>query len=230
MDFGDVGFYGADINNVSISDRIRIKYRRLNHSPFTYRFKVKNSGPPTKALVRLFLADEKGTPTTVEMDKFFWQFKSGTTEFERSSDDSSSVPRKAQSLYEIQEQSSYSGSNNLVNSGINEYTGCGWAKHLLVPRGNPEGFKTNLLVVISPLLKDDAAENTDWKTVSGLTHSLCGAPGAKFPDSRPMGYPFDRYRGWKNIISGRSNMKKVDITIFHEQGIDEYIKIKNLLY
>merc|ERR1719228_730327 len=86
MDPGDVGFYGADINNVSISNRIRIKYKRLNHSPFVYRFKVRNSGPPAKALVRIFLADEKGTPTTVEMDKFFWQFKTGTTEFERSSD------------------------------------------------------------------------------------------------------------------------------------------------
>ena len=76
MDLGDVGFYGIDINNVSISDRIRIKYKRLNHSPFIYRFKVKNSGPPAKALVRIFLADEQGTPTAVEMDKFFWQFKS----------------------------------------------------------------------------------------------------------------------------------------------------------
>ena len=223
MDFGDVGFYGADIQyNVSLSDRVRIMYKRLNHSPFIYRFKVKNSGPSAKALVRVFLADEKGTPTTVEMDKFFWNFKSGTTEFERSSDESSSVPRKAQGLYEIQEASAYSGSNNLVDTGIREYTGCGWAKHLLVPRGNPEGFKTNLLVVISPLLKDDAAETTDWKTVSTLTHSLCGAPGAKFPDSRPMGYPFDRYRGWKDIITGRSNMKRVGITIYHQQGIVDY--------
>jgi len=217
MDYGDVGFYGADINNVTISNRIRIKYKRLNHSPFVYRFKVRNNGPPVRGLVRLFLADEKGTPTTVEMDKFLWNFKTGTSEFERSYEHSSSVPRKAQTLYEIQESSSYSGSNNLVDTGIREYTGCGWPKHLLVPRGNPEGFKTNLLVVISPLLKDDAAKNTDWKTVSTLTHSLCGAPGAKFPDSRPMGYPFDRYRGWQNIVNGRSNMKRVGITIYHQE-------------
>jgi len=217
MDFGDVGFYGADINNVSISDKIRIKYKRLNHSPFTYRFKVRNRGRQTLGMVRVFLADEKGTPTTVEMDKFLWNFKTGTTEFERSSDESSSVPRNEQGLYEIQESSAYSGSNNLVDTGIREYTGCGWAKHLLVPRGNPSGFRTNLLVVISPLLPDDDAKTTDWKTVSTLTHSLCGAPGAKFPDSRPMGYPFDRYRGWRDIISGRSNMKRVEITIYHQQ-------------
>ena len=37
MDFGDVGFYGADINNVTISDRIRIKYRYSKLSSFTYK-------------------------------------------------------------------------------------------------------------------------------------------------------------------------------------------------
>jgi len=218
MELGDVGFYGADIGNITQSDRVRIKYRRLNHSPFVYRFTVTNSGPaPVDSIVRVFLADEKGTPTTVEMDKFFWRFKRGTTEFERSSDDSSSVPRKALGLYEIQEQSSYSGSYNYRSEDILQYTGCGWPKHLLVPRGSPTGFKTNLLVVISPLLPDDAAKRTDWKTVSSLTHSLCGAPGDKYPDSRPMGYPFDRYRGWRSVMRGRSNMKRVEVTIFHQK-------------
>ena len=151
------------------------------------------------------------------MDKFIWRFKRGTTEFERSSDDSSSVPRKALGLYEIQEQSSYSGSYNFDSGDLLQYTGCGWPKHLLVPRGNPSGFKTNLLVVISPLLDNDDAANTDWRTVSTLTHSLCGAPGEKFPDSRPMGYPFDRYQGWRSVIQGRSNMKRTQITIYHQK-------------
>jgi len=214
MDQGDVGFYGLDINN-TFTDRVRIKYKRLNHSPFFYRFRVNNRGSSTRALVRIFLADEKGTPTQVEMDKFIWTFRNGVTEFERSYDDSSSVPRRPLGLYEIQ-SSAYEGVDSAVNDPlINEYTGCGWAKHLLVPRGNPQGFETNLLVVISPLLPEDDAATTNWETVSTLTHSLCGAPGAKFPDSRPMGYPFDRYRGWQGIIAGRSNMKRVGVTIFH---------------
>ena len=60
MELGDVGFYGADIGNITQSDRVRIKYRRLNHSPFVYRFTVTNSGPaPVDSIVRVFLADEK---------------------------------------------------------------------------------------------------------------------------------------------------------------------------
>ena len=222
MEKGDVGFYGIDINN-TFSDRVRIKYKRLSHSPFVYKLRVRNSGPSRRGLVRIFLADEQGTPTQIEMDKFIWTFKSGATEFERSYDSSSSVPRKPLSLYEIQTRS-YEGVRNseVDDPMINEYTGCGWAKHLLVPRGNPTGFETNLLVVISPLLEDDAAATTNWETVSSLSHSLCGAPGVKFPDSRPMGYPFDRstYKdgnGWRSVMEGRTNMKRVGVTIVHQE-------------
>ena len=217
MEMGDVGFYGIDINN-TFSDRVRIKYKKLNHSPFEYRFRVKNSGPAQRGLVRIFLADEQGLPTQIEMDKFIWNFHSGEYEFKRSYDDSSSVPRRPLGLYEIQENSFEGVMSEVDDPMINEYTGCGWAKHLLVPRGNPQGFDTNLLVVISPLLPEDDAATTNWETVSTLSHSLCGAPGAAFPDSRPMGFPFDRYREpshWRGVIQGRANMKRVGVTIFH---------------
>ena len=63
MEDGDVGFYGADIsNNITNTDRVRIKYKRLNHSPFVYKFSVTNTGASSvDSIVRVFLADEKVT-------------------------------------------------------------------------------------------------------------------------------------------------------------------------
>ena len=217
MGTGDVGYFGLD--GVETHDqKIRVKYKRMSHTPFNYKFVVKNTGRRTRGMVRIFLAADVGTPTLLEMDKFVWTFNRGINKFQRSWNDSSYVPRRERGLYEIQDISLNATHSDEGDSGILEYSGCGWPKHLLVPKGNPGGFHMNLIVVISKLLKNDAAASTDWDTVSGLSHSLCGAPGAKFPDSRPMAFPFDRYRGWRDIIQGRTNMKKVDVNIYHQEG------------
>ena len=67
-----------------------------------------------------------------------------------------------------------------------QYCDCGWPFHLLLPRGTRDGMKCKLLVMITDWSKDQLSR-------CGSV-SFCGAekPGDKYPDGKPMGYPFDR--------------------------------------
>lgn len=65
------------------------------------------------------------------------------------------------------------------------YCTCGWPYNLLIPRGTREGMAFRLMVMI-----------TDWQEDQVLDRacgsmSFCGAKD-RYPDRRPMGYPFDR--------------------------------------
>ncbi|CAG8747321.1 23728_t:CDS:2, partial [Cetraspora pellucida] len=70
------------------------------------------------------------------------------------------------------------------------YCDCGWPFPLLLPRGTREGMKFKLFVFISNWELDKIPEQD---TRCGSL-SFCGARNLKdkYPDLRPMGYPFDR--------------------------------------
>ena len=49
--------------------------------------------------------------------------------------------------------------------------------------------------MLSRLLTDDSAAGADWAGLKQRSWSWCGVKEGQFPDSRPMGFPLDRYRG-----------------------------------
>lgn len=65
------------------------------------------------------------------------------------------------------------------------YCDCGWPYNLLIPRGTSEGAEYLLMVMLT-----DTAYDADEIGCCG-SMSYCGARD-KYPDKRPMGYPFDR--------------------------------------
>lgn len=74
------------------------------------------------------------------------------------------------------------------------FCGCGWPQHMLIPRGVPEsdggGFHCQLFVMISNY--DDDKVEQDTEGMCKEASSYCGIRDRLYPDSRNMGYPFDR--------------------------------------
>ena len=67
------------------------------------------------------------------------------------------------------------------------YCDCGWPYHLLVPRGTAAGMPFRLMVMLTDWRVDRVGADSTCGSLS-----FCGARDTEYPDSRPMGYPFDR--------------------------------------
>ena len=66
------------------------------------------------------------------------------------------------------------------------YCECGWPYSLLLPRGTRAGMRFKLMVMVTDWERDRVGRDTCCGSLS-----YCGALD-RYPDSRPMGYPFDR--------------------------------------
>jgi tyrosinase len=89
---------------------------------------------------------------------------------------------------------------------------CGWPHHLLLPKGTEKGMVYDLVVMITP------AEGSDIFNYRGWTH--CGLKNKTYPDSKPMGYPWDRRPNMsvtylQDFVSKVPNMITTQIVITH---------------
>ncbi len=90
------------------------------------------------------------------------------------------------------------------------YCDCGWPYNLLLPRGTQKGMRFRLLVMLTDWNIDNVPQEGDCGSMS-----YCGARD-KYPDTRPMGYPFDapfRARSIAETIAAQPNMATRDIVI-----------------
>lgn len=121
------------------------------------------------------------------------------------------------------------------------FCGCGWPQHMLIPKGNAEGYQCQLFVMISNYTNDHVrfqhlrqfvillmmiCNNILFskveQTVSGTcndAYSFCGLKDRLYPDRRSMGFPFDRMpregvRTLQQFLT--SNMRVQDVVIHHE--------------
>ena len=97
---------------------------------------------------------------------------------------------------------------------------CGWPYNLLLPRGTSQGMNFRLLAMITDWEKDQVPDETvlanpSCDPMSG-SMSYCGAKD-KYPDTRVMGYPFDRpFPAGQTIaqtLAGQKNIATRDIII-----------------
>lgn len=96
------------------------------------------------------------------------------------------------------------------------FCGCGWPQHMLVPKGLPEGLRSQLFVMVS----DYSLDRVDQDLVGQCSDaaSYCGVRDRLYPDLRPMGYPFDRLpRQGSDRLSNflTPNMFVTDVNIVH---------------
>lgn len=181
--------------NFGRSGAVKVRYNHLTHEPFTYKIVVDNAGTKTRnATVRIFLGpkfDNLGNEIAIsklrrlmiELDKFTTTLEPGENVIERDSIDSSVTIREQHTYQELLE--------GLSNRQQSEYCSCGWPSDLLVPKGNEQGMQFRLFVMLTDAVHGQVGDHGATGLCTDAV-SYCGAKDQLYPDSYPMGFPFDR--------------------------------------
>ena len=200
---------------------VRVLYSRLAHMAFTVSLEVR-AARAGRAFVRLFLLPAGVvvprhtdiTQVTIELDRFNVDLVPGSNSVQRRDSDSSFLSHRRPDLLSLQQQLLQ---GQLSRDQLN-WAGCGWPEELHLPRGSQQGTPFRLVAMVTPVLAQDT------RPEEGSTWSLCGVRGGgRFPDSRPMGFPFDRPppgMDWRRLMERggerRSNWAVVDVMIEHD--------------
>ncbi|OXA56731.1 Phenoloxidase 3 [Folsomia candida] len=182
---------GLDFNRTAVQGPILTCIRHLDHLDFQYQFTV-DSQRARRATFRIYLAprfDEKGRRYVLEeqrrrffiLDKFTVALNPGMNKVVRNSADSLLTIDFPQSYRELQ--------TDVANQTPD--CGCGWPHHLLIPKGTPTGMAFDLFVMATDA-RLDAVPQSGRGSVCRSAPIYCGIVGERYPDARPMGYPFDR--------------------------------------
>ncbi|HEX8054445.1 MAG TPA: hypothetical protein VF517_15770, partial [Thermoleophilaceae bacterium] len=67
-----------------------------------------------------------------------------------------------------------------------DYCECGWPYNMLLPRATAEGMPFKLAVFATDTGRDSVPHEDRCGSAS-----FCGVRNRRYPDTRPMGYPFD---------------------------------------
>ncbi|KAG1679922.1 Hemocyanin AA6 chain [Nymphon striatum] len=209
--------------NFGKSRSVKCQYQHIDHEPFTYVIDVENSNFSTKqATVRIFMAakhDELGNDIPldeqrrlmIELDKFKVDLSPGKNSLKRASSDSSVIVKKELTIAELR-----AGKGSAKSS--NEFCSCGWPEHLLIPRGNHRGMAFDLVVILTDW-EEDKASNASSKCLCKDAVSYCGSMDEKYPDKKPMGFPFDRKIGINSLADFLTpNMKSTDIRLLFKDN------------
>ncbi|XP_055326682.1 phenoloxidase 2-like [Sitodiplosis mosellana] len=207
---------------------IFVRCVHLAHEDFQYVFDIENnSSSQQTGTVRIFLSQKNNVRDReltfeeirmlmIELDRFPVNLPPGKNHIIRRSTESSvTIPSKNIFEPDVIRQSITSKSN--VDSS---YCLSGWPAHLLIPKGTKEGANFLLFAMVS---KDDPVVDPSTKGSNDGTYgkcrsasSYCSLPKRKYPDSRSMGFPFDRPAAL-DVLSLHSylqpNMKTLDVTI-----------------
>jgi len=206
-----------DENMLSTMNGTILRYERLNHDPYVINIRL-HSAVAGGAVGRIFLIptqtvrDPDMISTVVEMDKFYIDLHHGVNDITRHAIDSPLFTRGPPSLRNLQGR---------LLRGISEtdfnWANCGWPTELAVPKGNAKGQQFELVLIVSKLLPTDRAGMHEWNKFSRTAWSWCGMRQGEgsMPDSRPMGFPFDRPTTLGKIMRGRYNMLAVPVHIHH---------------
>ncbi|XP_063697465.1 phenoloxidase 2-like [Culicoides brevitarsis] len=206
-----------------------VEFDHLNHEAFSYKIQVENrSGKPQMGIFRVFMAPKKDECLKdlkfseqrlmmIEMDKFIVQLNPGMNIVQHASTASSVTIPFEQTFRNLDQNRPEAGTVDAAEFNI---CGCGWPQHLLVPRGKSgSGQQFQLFVMVS----DYENDKIDQKLVGSCTlaATFCGIRDAKYPDKRPMGYPFDRearegVENLENFLTPNMGMQEVTV-VFHDE-------------
>ncbi|KAK8732341.1 hypothetical protein OTU49_007034, partial [Cherax quadricarinatus] len=172
---------------------------RLNHEPFTYNIHVQ-AKHDDEVTVRIYITpkrDENNIVLDIDesrwgailLDTFWTKVHAGDNVITRKSSQSSVAIPDRVPFFELLEDADEAVANDaqLLHQ---EIRGCGHPMRLLLPKGTKEGLDFWLDVIVTS--GDDAVHDELTIENHGSTHGYCGIHGMKYPDKRPMGFPFDR--------------------------------------
>lgn len=199
----------------------------LSHDDFCYFLRVQNlQNQPQNVTVRIFLAPETlvdDKTSWIEMDRFSYSLPAlARVVIYRASDASSVVRMPALKWNGLLPSDEPSQAAELPPY---DWCDCGWPYTLLLPRGTTAGMAFRLFVMLSPgadLNVPPAPGPCDSQNPGNCTSiSYCGLKGAPYPDSRDMGYPFNRpfSTSISNAVAQQNNMAWRTITIRYKGDI-----------
>ncbi|KAK3918236.1 Phenoloxidase 2 [Frankliniella fusca] len=175
------------------------RFTHLNHRPFSYRIQVENTASGQReGYVRIFLApknDERGVPLLfrdqrllmIELDKFPVKLNQRSVLIERQSSESSVTIPFERTFRNLDKNRPVAGTPEEEQFN---FCGCGWPQNLLIPKGTAQGMEVQLFVMISDYTKDKVEQPPAGQC--GKAIAYCGLRGQRYPDKKPMGFPFDR--------------------------------------
>jgi len=182
--------------NFGTGHKVLVKYHHLDHEPFSLIINVENdTGSAKHATIRVFLGpkyDELGNRLEpdelrrlmIELDKFHKELAPGKNVINRNAAESNVTLSHTYTFDELREGQGGS-------ADATEYCSCGWPEHMLLPKGTHKGMEYELFVMVTDYTEDNP-EGANVKTICGDAVSYCGAKDQKYPDLKPMGFPFDR--------------------------------------
>jgi hypothetical protein len=173
--------------NTTLPNGVVVPKEYVDHDDYSYFIRAENTSAQDRPVtVRMFLAAEalaENRRMWIEMDKFGVTLLAGRRVVIYRPARLSSVVRKpawrpGEARPVIPPGTPQSARN---------YCDCGWPYHLLLPRGTRQGMPCRVMVMLTDWLIDRVGADSACGSLS-----FCGARDADYPDSRPMGYPFDR--------------------------------------
>lgn len=188
----------------------------LDQKEFFYFFRLQNeSAKEQDVTVRVFLVPTRFAEERrlwIEMDKFHQHIGAAEKAVVFRPASLASVIRKPAVKPPVAEQPPVQAPSDPMQEDPEiaaNYCDCGWPYNLLLPRGTAEGMPFRLLVMLTDWSIDNVPQEGDCGSMS-----YCGSRD-KYPDSRPMGYPFDApfSQSIAETIAAAPNMATRDITI-----------------
>ncbi|XP_042239109.1 hemocyanin A chain-like [Homarus americanus] len=206
-----------NVEEVSVKTHVS----RLNHKPFSFNIHAKAKNDD-KVTVRIYIAPkydenhiavslEEGRWREILLDTFWTDVHEGNNVIKRKSSQSSvTIPDRVSFLQLIHDADAAVAAGTELEH--HEDRSCGHPHRLLLPKGTDEGMDFWFNVIITS--GEDAAHDDLTVNDHGSTHGYCGVHGGKYPDKRPMGYPFERRIPDRSLWSVPNHHGQI-VQIFH---------------
>ncbi|KAJ3112834.1 Polyphenol oxidase 1 [Phlyctochytrium bullatum] len=198
----------TNVGDDNASETIAYVYPR----EVVYFYKVENtSAQPVDVTLRVSLAPAaraENRRAYFEMDKFIATIPANTKKVvARRMDDASVIRKPAQKT--VEQMDDRRDEDDGLDRAGDQYCDCGWPFNMILPRGTPEGTHFRLSV----LATDARIDRVPQKSGCGSL-TFCGAKD-RYPDTREMGYPFNRPfpEGIAKTISEVNSWAAKDISI-----------------
>jgi tyrosinase len=172
-----------DIGEVPDPPVVEISY--LDQEEFAYAVRLTNTaGEDHDVTVRLFIVADAlfdQRRMWIELDKFRHTVRGEHSVAVRHADASAVIRKPGLKPPGATRHSVFGADPHEEET----YCECGWPYNLLLPRGTGDGMAFWIAAIVT-----DGAQDQVQESACG-SMSFCGAKD-RYPDARPMGYPFDR--------------------------------------
>lgn len=210
----------ATRDNIKSKVEIKAQVPRLNHVPFNVHMKVA-SDKAQKAVVTMFIGPKYDSVGNVldfngnrenfwELDRWLVELKEGDNMIDRKSSDFTWFIKDRTTYFEL-----YKKLMTAMNGGEKfpldmTEAHCGFPSRLMLPRGRVGGFPVQFFFMVFPY-KAPAV-----KRFTGYDEKFsCGVgTGARYLDSMPFGYPFNRR--FEYHFKPTPNMMFYDTAVYHK--------------